>query len=185
MRNDDAPALTPTVVADTSFIYAMGSPDDEKYEHVSTYAINTGTTFYVPPRVYEECRIPRATDYGVVPQVQRGQSDDWIELCETLDYQAYFRDGMNVVTVMDRVRAKMAHLRGGDEDHVEKTDTALAGYAVQFLVEGDEQVTIAMLDRTAEAAIMAVFTDTPYSNRVHVSSPREIFEACNDDVSTV
>lgn len=183
--SNDAPALASTVVADTSFIYAMGSPDNEKYEHVSTYSINTGTTFYLPPRVYDECRIPRATDYGVVPQVQRGQSDDWIELCETLDYQTCFRDGMNVATVMDRVRAKMAHLRGGDEDRVEKTDAALAGYAVQFLVEGNEQVTIAMLDRTAEAAIMAVFTDTPYSDRVHISTPCEIFEACNDDVPTV
>jgi hypothetical protein len=185
MGNNDTPTLTSTVVADTSFLYAMGSPDNEKYKRVSRYAINTGITFHIPPRVHEECLVPRATSSKVIPQVQQGEADDWIQRCETLDYQAYFRDGMNVATVMDRVRTKMAHLRDGNEDRVEKTDTALAGYAVQFLVEGNEQVTIAMLDRTAEAAIMAVFTGTPYSDRIRISTPREIFEVCRDEISTV
>lgn len=185
MENNDTPILTSTVVADTSFLYAIGSPDNEKYKTVSTYAINTGITFHIPPRVYDECLVPEAAVGRVVPQVQQGETDDWMQQCETLNYQAYFRDGMNVATVMDRVRAKMAHLCDGDEDGIEKTDTALAGYAVQFLVQGNEQVTIAMLDRTAEAAIMAVFTSTPYSDRIRISTPREIFEVCRDEISTV
>lgn len=185
MDRDADPVLTRAVVVDTSFIYAMGGPENEKYETVSTYTTTTGTTFYVPPRVYEECRVREADDLEVVPQLHQGTSDGWLQFCEALDYSVRLRDGMRVATVMDRVREKMARLRDGAEDHVEKTDTALAGYAVQLLAEGNEKVTIAMRDRTAEAAIMAVFADTVYSNCISVSSPNEIFEFVSDDISSI
>jgi hypothetical protein len=185
MENDEASGLAPAVVVDTSFLYAMGAPANEKYKKVSTYATTTNTTFYVPPRVYDECLVPRAEDYAVVPQVQRGLSDGWLQRCNDLNYQRRLHDGMRVATVMDRVRAKMAALRGGDEDRVEKADTALAGYAVQLLAEGHEQILIAMRDRTAEAAIMAVFADTLYNDRVRILTPREIFDAVTDEITSV
>lgn len=99
------------VVVDTSFVYAMGGPETGKYSAVSTYATRTDTVFYLPPQVFDECQVSEAENYVVVPQVERGQSDTWMVVRESLDYQAHLHNGMTVSTIIDRVRAKMATLR--------------------------------------------------------------------------
>lgn len=53
----------------------------------------------------------------------------------------------------------------------------LAGVAVQLLTEGTERVTIAMRDRTAEAAITAILSGTVYEECIDIMTPEKIFEA--------
>lgn len=161
-----------TAIIDSSVLFAMGGPDNEKYSAFEEFVTGRGLRVRMPEQVAEEL--------GEAPEVyayQRGrleaaQNEGWLE-SGRIDFS-----NPRVSEVVDKTRERMATLSVDDvtEDEIERTDTVLAGLAYQYATGGASHVAIFVSDRVAEQAIRDVLAAVDISDRTAVIEGRAFLE---------
>ncbi len=122
--NPDIPHES-SVIIDSSVLFAIGAPDNEKYQAFQRFVTQRELSVYIPTHVAEELgEAPDAYTFHR-ERLRAAQEAGWLERAE-IDYK-----NPNVSEVIDRMRNRMVNLSADDvsEDEVEKTDTVLGGLA--------------------------------------------------------
>lgn len=140
-------------IVDTSVIFAMGGPSNDKYQAFEEYVTRRDIVVRIPDHVAEELgEAPEA--YGYQRDRLRSARDAvWLGRAEV-----DFTDP-DVSDVIDRTGG-IYSLSTDDvtEDEVETTDAVLAGLAYQYATERSKPVAILVSDTLAEQAIEDVLT---------------------------
>jgi hypothetical protein len=170
-RQPDIPPKS-TAIIDSSVLFAMGSPDNEKYSAFEEFVMGRGLTVKVSEQVAEELgEAPEAYAYQR-ERLQAAQNAGWLE-SGRIDFS-----NPRVSEVVDKTRERMATLSadGVTEDEIERTDTVLAGLAYQYATSGATHVTIFVSDRIAEQAIGDVLAAVDISDTTAVVEGRAFLE---------
>lgn len=151
MTEDRQAAIPPksTAIIDSSVLFAMGGPDNEKYRAFEQFVTRRGLTVKIPEQVAEELgESPDAYAYQR-DRLRAAQDAGWVERGR-IDFSK-----PRVSDVVDTTRKRMAALSAPEvsEDAIEKTDTILAGLAYQYATSGATHVTVFVSDAVAEQAI--------------------------------
>ena len=157
-----------TAIIDSSVLFAMGGPSNEKYQAFERFVRQRNLTVTVPEQV--------ATELGESPDAYAYQRDrlraaqdaGWLEPGR-IDFST-----PRVPEVVDKTRRRMVSLSADDvtEDEIEKTDTILAGLAYQFVVEDAAHVAVLVSDTIAEQAIRDVLVAVGVEDRTSVVEGR-------------
>lgn len=161
-------------ILDSSVLFAMGGPSNEKYQAFERYVTQRNVIVRIPDQVAEELgESPTAYTYQR-DRLRAAEDAGWLERAE-VDFSI---PGVSDAT--DRTRVRMANLSADDvtEDEIEKTDTVLAGLAYQYAA--DASVTVLVSDRVAERAIEDVLSAMGVSDRTAVVEGREFLESLVD-----
>jgi hypothetical protein len=139
-------------IVDTSVLYAMGGPSNDKYQTFEKYVTRRDIAVRIPDHVAEEL--------GESPEPYRYQRDrlrsaqdaGWLERAE-VDFT-----NSGVSDAIDRTRERIHSLSADDitEDEVETTDAVLAGLAYQYATKHSRYVAIFVSDSLAEDALADV-----------------------------
>ncbi|WP_136718588.1 hypothetical protein [Halorientalis salina] len=141
-------------IVDTSIIYAMGGPSNEKYQAFEEYVTRYNITVRIPGHVAEELgESPDAYHYQR-DRLRSAQDAGWLDRAEV-----DFTDP-EVSDTIDRTRERIYSLSADDvtEDEIETTDAVLAGLAYQYATEERGHVAVLVSDTLAEQAIDDVLT---------------------------
>ena len=136
-------------IVDTSVIFAMGGPSNDKYQAFESYVTRRDAAVRIPDHVAEELgESPDRYRYQR-DRLRSAQDAGWLERAEV-----DFTDA-GVSDAIDRTRERIFHLSADDvtEDDVETTDAVLAGLAYQYATEQSRPVAVLVSDRLAERAI--------------------------------
>ena len=147
----DVPSKS-TAIIDSSVLFAMGGPDNEKYRAFEQFVSRRGLTVRVLEQVAEEPgESPDAYAYQR-DRFRAAQDAGWLERGR-IDFSK-----PRVSEVVDTTRTRMAALSAADvtEDTIEKTNTILAGLAYQYATSGATHITVFVSDAVAEQAIKDV-----------------------------
>ena len=170
-RESDIPPKS-TAIIDSSVLFAMGGPDNEKYIAFEKFVMGRGLTVKVPEQVAEELgEGPEAYAYQH-KRLQAAQNAGWLE-SGRIDFS-----NPRVSEVVDRTRKRMAALSSDDvtEDEIERTDTVLAGLAYQYATGGASHVAVFVSDRIAEQAIEDVLAAVEVGDTTAVIEGRAFLE---------
>lgn len=120
-------------IADTGILVAIGTPSNERYRRVQTFATRNNITFVIPERVYEELTAGEAGDPldSNSVSVDVAIDDGWIRIAESVDYTNPL-----VSKTMDGIQRYIANADERPEDEIERADPALGGIAAQALSTG-------------------------------------------------
>jgi len=176
MTGTDLPHGSVAIV-DTSVLFAMGGPSDDKYRAFESYVTDRGVTARIPGHVAEELgEAPEAYRYQR-DRLRSAQDAGWLERA-TVDFS-----DPDVSDVVDRTRARIHSLSAEDvtEDEVETTDAVLAGLAYQYATAQWDHVAVLVSDRLAEQAIEDVLTAVDVGAAVTVIEGREFLNDLLDD----
>jgi hypothetical protein len=164
-------------IVDTSVLYAMGGPSNDKYQAFEEYATRRDVAVRIPDHVAEEL--------GESPEVYRYQRDrlrsaqdaGWLERAEV-----DFTDS-GVSDAIDRTRERIYSLSADDvtEDEVETTDAVLAGLAYQYATEQSRQIAVLVSDMLAEQAIADVLAAMEVNERTDVIEGRTFLHELLDE----
>jgi len=141
-------------IVDTSVLYAMGAPSNDKYQAFEEYVTRRDVAVRMPDHVAEELgESPEAYRYQR-DRLRSAQDAGWLEQAEV----DFIDPGVS--DAIDRTRERIYSLSADDvtEDEVETTDAVLAGLAYQYATEQSQQVAILVSDRLAEQAISDVLS---------------------------
>jgi hypothetical protein len=141
-----------TAIIDSSVLFAMGGPDNKRYQAFEQFVTRRQITVNMPGYVAEELgESPEAYVYQR-DRLQAAQDAGWLAPCH-IDFSI-----PRVSAVVDKTRKRMLNLSAEDvtEDEIEKTDTILAGVAYQYAIGGATHVTVFVSDTIAEQAITDV-----------------------------
>lgn len=160
-----------TVIIDSSVLIAVGGPENEKFQALAEHATQRDHVFQLPRRVLEELDESPPQYATQRTRVRAAIDQGWLTPAPTLDYT-----NSDVAAVMDAVRARMAKRANSHDDAVKKTDTALAGLAVQLLTTDQEvtTVTILMADVGAETAMRDVFRARSVADSITIIDGRRL-----------
>ncbi|WP_246988898.1 hypothetical protein [Halorientalis marina] len=139
-------------IVDTSIIYAMGGPSNEKYQAFEQYVTRRNISVRIPDHVAEELgESPDAYHYQR-DRLRSAQDAGWLERADV-----DFTDS-DVSDAIDRTRERIYNLSADDvtEDEIETTDAVLAGLAYQYATEQTGHVAVLVSDTLAEQAIADV-----------------------------
>ncbi|XGI82759.1 hypothetical protein ACEU6E_05595 [Halorutilales archaeon Cl-col2-1] len=142
-----------TVIVDSSVLFAIGGPENEKYQAFERYFERKNINVKMPERVAEELgESPDEYEYQR-NRLRAASESGWLDSAET-DFGV-----SGVSNVVDDTRDRMANISSDDvsQDEIEKTDTVLAGLAYQYSRISDH-VAVLVSDRVAERAIRDVLT---------------------------
>jgi len=161
-----------TAIIDSSVLFAMGAPDNEKYRAFEEFVVNRGLRVQIPQQVAEELG---ESPEGYVYQRDRlraAQEAGWLQSAR-IDFSK-----PRVSEVADKTRKRMVALSADDvtEDEIEKTDTVLAGLAYQYATGGSSHVSIFVSDRIAEQAIEDVLSAVSVGDTTTVIEGRSLLE---------
>ncbi|WP_049929100.1 hypothetical protein [Halopiger goleimassiliensis] len=161
-----------TIVIDSSVLFAMGGPTNEKCQAFERFVRRRNITVRVPQRVAEELG-ESPDDYGYQrDRLEHAREAGWLESA-TIDFSI-----PRVSTVVDKTRHRMQQLSADDvtEDQIEKTDTVLAGLAYQYASNEPRHVTVLVSDRVAHRAIEDVLTAVGVDDRTQVVEGRAFLQ---------
>lgn len=161
------------VVIDSSVLFAMGGPTNEKYQAVEQYVTRRDITVKVPERVAEELgESPDAYAYQR-DRLRAAQAAGWLEPGR-VDFSQ-----PRVSEVVDKTRTRMLNLSADDvaEHEIEKTDTVLAGLAYQYATGEVSHVTVLVSDVIAEQAIDDVLSAVSAGDATTVVEGRAFLKA--------
>lgn len=173
---DELPSDSIAVI-DTSVLFAMGGPSNEKYQAFERFVRRRTIAARVPERVAEELgESPTAYTYQR-DRLQAARDAGWLEI-DRVDFTI-----AGVSEVVDKTRRRMLSLSADDvtEDELEKTDTVLAGIAYQYVVDEETHVAILVSDRIAEQAIEDALSAVGVGDRTTVVDGREFLHELIDD----
>lgn len=174
-RKSEIPAKS-TAIIDSSVLFAMGGPDNEKYIAFEEFVTSRGLRVKVPEQVAEELgEGPEAYAYQR-ERLQAAQNAGWLQ-SSRIDFSK-----PRVSEVVDKTRKRMAALSADDvtEDEIERTDTVLAGLAYQYATGGASHVTIFVSDTIAEQAIGDVLGAVDVSNTTVIEGRAFLEELVTD-----
>jgi hypothetical protein len=164
-------------IVDTSVLYAMGGPSNDKYQAFEQCVTRHHVTVRIPDHV--------ARELGESPEDYRYQRDrlrsaqdaGWLERAEV-----DFTDP-DVSNAIDRTRERIHSLSADDvtEDEIETTDAVLARLAYQYATERTEQVTVLVSDTLAERAIEDVLAAVDVESGTAVVEGRTFLNDLLDD----
>lgn len=157
-----------TAIIDSSVLFAMGGPSNEKYQAFERFVRQQDITVTVPEQVAEELgESPGAYEYQR-DRLRAAQDAGWL-VPGRIDFSV-----PRVSEVVDKTRTRMGALSADDvtEDEIEKTDTILAGLAYQYVAEGASHVTVLVSDRIAERAIANSLSAVGVGDRTSVVEGR-------------
>ena len=161
-----------TAIIDSSVLFAMGSPENEKYSAFEEFVTGRGLTVRAPEQVAEELGDgPEAYAYQR-ERLQAAQNAGWLE-SGRIDFSK-----PRVSEVLDKTRERMATLSADDvtEDEIERTDAVLAGLAYQYATGAASHVAIFVSDRIAEQAIEDVLAAVDINDITAVIEGRAFLE---------
>jgi len=164
-------------IVDTSVIYAMGGPSNDKYQAFEEYVTRRDVAVRIPDHVAEELgESPEAYRYQR-DRLRSAQDAGWLERAEV-----DFTDS-GVSDVIDRTRERIYRLSADDvtEDEVETTDAVLAGLAYQYATDQSRQVAVLVSDKLAEQAIADVLAAMGVEEATDVVEGREFLSELLDD----
>ena len=170
-ENPDIPHGSSAII-DSSVLFAIGAPDNEKYQAFQQFVTQRELSVYIPTHVAEELgEAPDAYTFHR-ERLRAAQEAGWLERAE-IDYE-----NPTVSKVIDRTRKRMVNLSADDvsEDEIEKTDTVLAGLAYQHANHPQAHVTVFVSDGIAEKAIRDVLSTMDVENRVLVVEGRQFIQ---------
>lgn len=159
-------------IIDSSVLFAMGGPSNEKYQAFERFVRQQNITVTVPEQVAEELgESPGAYEYQR-DRLRAAQDAGWLTPGH-IDFSI-----SRVSKVVDTTRTRMAALSADDvtEDEIEKTDTILAGLAYQYVVNGAPHVTVFVSDRIAERAICDALSAVDVEDRTSIVEGREFLK---------
>ena len=166
-----------SAIIDSSVLFAMGAPDNEKHQAFQRFVTQQELSVYIPTHVAEE--LGEAPDAYTFQRnrLRAAQEAGWLERAE-IDYE-----NPQVSEAIDRTRTRMVNLSDDDvsEDEIEKTDTVLAGLAYQYATDPQAHVTVFVSDRIAEEAIRDVLSAMDIENRILVVEGRQFIQDLLDD----
>ena len=169
--NPDIPHGSKAII-DSSVLFAIGAPDNEKYQAFQRFVTQRELSVYIPTHVAEELgEAPDAYTFHR-ERLRAAQEAGWLERAE-IDYE-----NPNVSEAIDRTRKRMVNLSAEDvsEDEIEKTDTVLAGLAYQYGTHPQAHVTVFVSDGIAEEAIRDVLSAMDIENRILVVEGRQFIQ---------
>ena len=161
-----------TAIIDSSVLFAMGSPENEKYSAFEEFVTGRGLTVRAPEQVAEELGDgPEAYAYQR-ERLQAAQNAGWLE-SGRIDFSK-----PRVSEVVDKTWERMATLSADDvtEDEIERTDAVLAGLAYQYATGAASHVAIFVSDRIAEQAIEDVLAAVDINDITAVIEGRAFLE---------
>lgn len=161
------------VVIDSSVLFAIGGPTNEKYQAVEQYVTRRDITVKVPERVAEELgESPDAYAYQR-DRLRAAQEAGWVEPAR-VDFSQ-----PRVSAVVDKTCTRMLNLSADDvsEHEIEKTDTVLTGLAYQYATGGASHVTVLVSDTIAEQAIDDVLSAASVGDATTVVDGRAFLKA--------
>lgn len=166
-----------TAVIDSSVLFAMGGPDNEKYQAFQRFVTQRELSVYIPSQVAEELgEAPDAYTFHR-DRLRAAQEAGWLERGD-VDYE-----NPGVSRAIDRTRKRMLNLSAEDvsEDEIEKADTVLAGLAYQHASNAETQVTVFVSDSVAEQAIHDVLSAMDVEAHILVLEGRQFIQELVDD----
>jgi hypothetical protein len=175
MSTDELPSDSLAIV-DTSVIYAMGGPSNEKYQAFEEYVTRRNITVRIPGHVADELgESPDAYHYQR-DRLRSAQDAGWLERAEV-----DFTDS-DVSDAIDRTRERIYILSADDvtEDEIETTDAVLAGLAFQYATAETAHVTVLVSDRLAEQAIADVLAAMGVAAETDVLEGRAFLDDLTD-----
>jgi len=160
-------------IIDSSVLFAMGGPSNEKYQAFERFVRKHNITVTVPEQVAEELgESPGAYEYQR-DRLRAAQDAGWLTPAQ-IDFSV-----PRVSEVVDNTRTRMAALSADDvtEDEIEKTDTVLAGLAYQYVAEGSSHVKVFVSDRIDARAISDVLSAVGIADRASVVEGRAFLKS--------
>lgn len=166
-------------VIDTSVLFAMGGPDNEKYQGFQRFVTRRDLTVRVPEEVVAELGDSPDAYAFQHERLRAAQQAGWLRSGQ-IDY-----GDPDVSRVVDRTRQRMAKRSGSDvsEDEIERADTVIAGLAYQYVTGSATHVSVFVSDRLAEAAIRDVLSAKGVGDRTLVVEGRAFLDELKDDLS--
>ena len=165
-------------IVDTSVLYAMGAPSNDKYQAFEEYVTRRDVAVRIPDHVAEELgESPEAYRYQR-DRLRSAQDAGWLEQAEV----DFIDPGVS--DAIDRTRERIYSLSADDvtEDDVETTDAVLAGLAYQYAAEQSYQVAVLVSDRLAEEAIADVLSSMDLRVEINIVEGRTFLDELRDDV---
>jgi hypothetical protein len=166
-----------TAVIDSSVLFAMGGPDNAKYQTFQRFITHRDISVYIPSQVAEELgESPDGYTFHR-ERLQAAQEAGWLERGD-VDYE-----NPAVSRAIDRTRKRMLNISSEDvsEDEIEKADTVLAGLAYQYASKSETQVTVFVSDSVAEQAIRDVLSAIDIGDQVRIVEGRQFIQELVDD----
>lgn len=166
-----------SAVIDSSVLFAIGGPDNEKYQAFQQFVTQHELTVYMPSQVAEELgEAPDAYTFHR-DRLRAAHESGWLER-GNVDYES-----PAVSRAIDRTRKRMLNLSADDvsEDDIEKADTVLAGLVYQHASTTDSHVTVFVSDSVAQQAIQDVLSAMEVGDRVLVLEGRQFIQNLIDD----
>jgi hypothetical protein len=157
-----------TAIIDSSVLFAMGGPSNEKYQAFERFVRQRNLTVTVPEQVAAELgESPDAYAYQR-DRLRAAQDAGWLEPGR-IDFST-----PRVPEVVDKTRRRMLSLSADDvtEDEIEKTDTILAGLVYEYVTKGQTHVAVLVSDTIAEQAIRDVLVAVGVEDRISVVEGR-------------
>jgi hypothetical protein len=158
--------VSPSHIADTGFLLALGTPSKIRYQRVRTFAKRNDLTFTVPERVYEELT-GAASSERFEPDslpVDVALDDGWVRVADPLEYT-----NPQVSKTMDGIRRYIANADNRPADEIERADPALGALAAQLLSTGTTtHAYIYTTDRAAGEGAEVVLGSAGYGDSVTV-----------------
>lgn len=176
--NDEIPRGSKAII-DSSVLFAMGGPDNEKYQAFQRFVTKRELTVYIPSQVAEELgEAPDAYAFHR-DRLRAAQEAGWLERGD-VDYQK-----PDISRAIDRTRKRIRNRSAEDvnEDDIEKADTVLAGLAYQYASKIHVHVTVFVSDLVAQRAIGDVLSAMDVDDRVLVIEGRQFVQGLVDDRS--
>jgi hypothetical protein len=139
-------------ILDSSVLFAMGGPSNEKYRAFEQHVTRRDVSARIPDLVAEELGESPETYTYQRDRLRAAQKAGWLQRA-AVEYS-----DPAVSDAIDRTRTRMAVLSAADvtEDEIEKTDTVLSRLAYQYAAGDSRHVTVLVSDRIAENAIADV-----------------------------
>lgn len=163
------------VIVDANVFFAIGRPSNSKYGRFRREVQSAGVVLKLPRRVVGELGGPETN------RIQQALDEEWAEIIDAPSPQ-----DADAVTASDITRRVIASETGQAEHEVEKTDTILAGLAIQYLRDTSAtNATVLTDDIPAKQGIETAINDLGYEDAVAIYGLSDIIGDDPDDSLTI
>jgi hypothetical protein len=160
-----------TVLVDANVFFAIGRPPNSKYVRFRREIQSAGVVLKLPRRVVGELGGPETE------RIRTAVSEGWAEI---IDPPA--PTDAAAMRASDIARWTIADETGQPEHEVEKTDTILAGLAIQYVRDSaTTDVTVLTDDKPAAKAITNAISAQGYTDAITVYGVSDIIGDESDD----
>lgn len=162
------------VIVDANVFFAIGRPSNPKYERFRREVMRASVVLKLPQRVVGELGGPE-TD-----RIQQALDEGWAEIVDAPQPQ-----DTDAITASDITRRVIASATGQAEHEVEKTDTILAGLAIQYLRDTPATAVAVLTDDIpAKRGIETAIDELGYQDAIGIYGLSDIIGDDSDDSLT-